>query len=318
METRAPHMIVGLFVISLLLAGVGFGTWVANVDIDAEYKEYDIFMEGSVLGLYEQGTVFYLGIPVGKVLEIALAPDDPRMVQVTVQVRAEVPVNEGSRAVLELQALTGITNIQIFGGPPDAKELVIQEGQLRPVIPAEPSPLQEFFTQTPNLINELLLTVGRIREVFNEKNMKNISEILENANGISQNLNVGTKDLAKVVREARETMDSVKKTAEDFSKLAASGEALLTADGKQIVKEFSETLASARKIFDNVDSLIAANEGAITSFANSTLVEVTRLVMDLRKASQSLNRLMSRIESDPVGLLKGKNQSEYQPATNNE
>lgn len=315
METRAPHIIVGLFVMFMAAFAVAFGLWVANTDIDKEYVEYDIFLQESVLGLYEQGTVFYLGIPVGKVTEIALAPDDPRTVQVTVRIQAEVPVNEGSVARLELQALTGVTQIQIFGGAPDAAPLVPEPGAERAVIQAEASALAEFFEQTPNLVNELILTVGQIRTLFKEENIANIDAVLANVNTITLNLAEGTEDLDLLLADARMLISSFNDTSTQLTALLSSGADLMDAEVKDTLTQLTLTLADASKTFKRVDELIAANEGALTSFSNGTLVEVSRLIMDLRQSSQSLTRLLNSIEDNPVELLMGKDRPEYSPAS---
>jgi len=314
METRAPHIIVGLFVMFMAAFAVGFGLWVANTDIDKEYIEYDIFLQESVLGLYEQGTVFYLGIPVGKVTEIALAPDDPRTVQVTVRIQAEVPVNEGSVARLELQALTGVTQIQIFGGAPDAAALVPAPGADRAVIQAEASALSAFFEQTPNLVNELILAVGQIRTLFKDENMANIDATLVNLNALTSNLAGGTEDLDLLLADARTLISSFNETSIQLNALLSSGTDLMDDELKDTLAQLTITLADASATFRRVDEVIAANEGAITSFANGTLVEVSRLIMDLRQSSQSLTRLLNSIEDNPVDLLMGKDRPEYSPA----
>lgn len=59
METRAHHLLIGSFVLIAMMGLAAFFIWVAKIDIDADYIEYDIYFQGSVAGLYEDGTVFY-------------------------------------------------------------------------------------------------------------------------------------------------------------------------------------------------------------------------------------------------------------------
>ena len=184
METRASHILVGGFVLAFLAGIVGFAIWIAKVDLDAEYKDYDIYFDDTVSGLVKRGTVFYLGIPGGEVRDITLAPHDPRKVRVWVRLRAEVPVNEGAVARLEFQGFTGVAYIELDGGPPTAPLLAPHPGQERPVIPAETSGLQAIFQSAPDLLDATGLVVAQVQKLLNDENIAEVSSILKNANSL--------------------------------------------------------------------------------------------------------------------------------------
>ncbi|MBL4790248.1 MAG: MCE family protein, partial [Kordiimonadaceae bacterium] len=94
METRASHVLVGSFVLAFLAGILGFGVWIANVDLRAEYRDYDIYFDGTVSGLYKRSIVYYSGIPVGDVRDITLDPNDTQKVKVWVRLKADIPVTE--------------------------------------------------------------------------------------------------------------------------------------------------------------------------------------------------------------------------------
>ncbi len=318
METRAHHLLIGSFVLIAMMGLAAFFIWVAKVDIDTDYNEYDIYFQGSVAGLYEDGTVFYLGIPVGKITEIALAPDDPRKVQVAIRVRAEVPVLEGSRAVLEVQGLTGVAYIELRGGAPGSPLLLPKGDQDRAIILTEFSPLQELLEETPNLVNEAILTVASIRRVFNEKNAKNIDDILGNVNKLSSDLIVATGKLDYTIGEVNAMLDKIDEASLAVDDFAATGQAFFDKNGDALVAEFKATTKSATTLLNRIDGLVAANENAISGFANGTLPEVSRMVQDLRHAAQALDAITRKLEENPAGFLLGKNGPDYKPSADKE
>jgi len=311
METRASHILVGSFVLAFLAGLVAFAIWIAKVDLDAEYRDYDIYFDGSVSGLYKRSIVYYSGIPVGDVRDITLAPHDAQKVRVWVRLRAEVPVTDGAKARLEFQGLTGVAYIEIKGGPPGGASIVAERDQERAVIEAEASAFQAVFEGAPNLINNAIGAVVQIQKLLDDKNIQSVSNLLANTDQLTANLAKGTNDIETVVAQAREVLEKATEAADNISKLAASGNNLLENDAGRMVDEAVETMQAATKMLNRIDGLVAANEGNITQFVGNSLPEVSRMIVDLRATAQSLSRLMKRLEQDPAEIIFGGKEAQY-------
>jgi len=311
METRASHILVGGFVILFIAGLIGFAVWLAKVDLDREYIDYDIYFDGTVSGLYKRGTVYYLGIPVGEVRDITLAPHDPRKVRVWVRLDADVPVNEGATARLEFQGLTGVAYVELNGGDPERPRIEAMDGAPRPVIPSEASAFQELFENAPNLINEAIMTVVRLQMLLSDENLANVRELLASLSKTAGNVAGASEDLDGLVKDTRVTLQAAAIAAENLGKLADNGNALLEEDGKRLVEESVKTLEAARAMVARIDGLVAANEGNVTQFVGGTLPEISRMVMDLRRASRNLSRLIGRIEQSPGDALFGPGPEQY-------
>lgn len=311
METRASHILVGGFVLAFLAGLVAFAIWIAKVDLDAKYREYDIFFEGSVSGLYKRSIVYYLGIPVGDVRDITLAPHDTQLVRVHVRLRDEVPVTEGASARLEFQGLTGVAYIELKGGPQGGSRIQQKEGQEFPVIPSDPSPLLEFYESAPNLVNEAIRAVQQVQKLLSDDNIAEVGSILRNVDSVSANVARGTQNLDTLVADARTLMTQVGETADKISALADTGNALLEEDGKRLVNEAVETLDAAQAMLERIDLLVDANEETVTQFVSGSLPEVSRMIVDLRRTARSLSRLVTRIEQNPAEALFGPNESKF-------
>lgn len=312
METKASYMLVGGFVLTFLAGLVAFAIWIAKVDLDAEYKDYDIYFEGTVSGLLKRSIVYFQGIPVGDVRDITLAPDDPGKVHVWIRLRAEVPVNEESVAKLEFQGLTGVAYIELYGGTsPNAPPLEPHPGQERPIIKSEASPLLAIFESAPNLVNEAVLTIGQIQKLLSDENINSVSSTLRNTERLTGNLADGTEDLDVIVADVKQILDQAKVTVANVNALAETGNTLLEEDAKLLIEETVKTMQTATALLERVDGMVAANEGAVTQFVNTSLPEVSRMILDLRLTARNLSRLMSRIEQNPSEVIFGTKEAEY-------
>ena len=116
METRAPFVVVGAFVLAASAAVFGFVYWLHNTAGLGPRTTYHVQFDGSVPGLLVGAAVLFNGIRVGEVTEIGLAPDNPRRVDATISVASAAPVRPDTRVGLEFQGLTGVPVIALEGG----------------------------------------------------------------------------------------------------------------------------------------------------------------------------------------------------------
>jgi len=116
METRAPFVVVGAFVLAAILAVFGFVYWLHNTGGLGPRATYHVQFEGSVPGLLVGAAVLFNGIRVGEVTDLGLAPDNPRRVNATISVASTTPVRPDTRVGLEFQGLTGVPVIALEGG----------------------------------------------------------------------------------------------------------------------------------------------------------------------------------------------------------
>jgi phospholipid/cholesterol/gamma-HCH transport system substrate-binding protein len=162
METRARYVLVGLFTLLGLLAGLGFILWLAKVQLDRTYSQYDILFD-SVAGLGQASAVSYNGVNVGQVLSIDLDTEDPALVRVRIEIDANTPVRSDTVARLESQVVTGVSFVALEGGRADSEPLVAGLSAEVPVIASRPSLVQGLMTDAPDLLSEAILLMRDIR-----------------------------------------------------------------------------------------------------------------------------------------------------------
>jgi phospholipid/cholesterol/gamma-HCH transport system substrate-binding protein len=116
METRAPFVIVGAFVLAAIAAVFGFVYWLHNTGGLGPRAIYHVQFEGSVPGLLVGAAVLFNGIRVGEVADLGLAPDNPRRVDATISVASTTPVRSDTKVGLDFRGLTGVPVIALEGG----------------------------------------------------------------------------------------------------------------------------------------------------------------------------------------------------------
>ncbi|MGE5157824.1 MAG: ABC-type transport auxiliary lipoprotein family protein [Gemmatimonas sp.] len=132
METRAPFVLIGAFVLAAIVAVFGFVYWLNNTGGLGPRTTYHVQFDGSVPGLLVGAAVLFNGIRVGEVTDLRLAPDNPRRVNATIAVATGTPVRPDTKVGLEFQGLTGVPVVALEGG-----KLPPPSGQMPPLI-AEP------------------------------------------------------------------------------------------------------------------------------------------------------------------------------------
>jgi phospholipid/cholesterol/gamma-HCH transport system substrate-binding protein len=116
METRAPFVLIGAFVLAAIAAVFGFVYWLNNTGGLGPRASYHVQFEGSVPGLLVGAAVLFNGIRVGEVTDLGLAADNARRVNATISVASSTPVRADTKVGLEFQGLTGVPVIALEGG----------------------------------------------------------------------------------------------------------------------------------------------------------------------------------------------------------
>jgi phospholipid/cholesterol/gamma-HCH transport system substrate-binding protein len=156
METDDRHYFFeGLFIIVFTIAGALLFAWFGTFEHGDDVL-YRIRFSESVSGLTVGDPVKYRGVDVGTVKAMRVDPDDSRLVQVDVKIGKDTPVTTETKATLTMKGITGSLSVELTGGSPKAKSLVLAtpSGEV-PVIASEKSKFGTFFDELPKVMNKL-------------------------------------------------------------------------------------------------------------------------------------------------------------------
>lgn len=250
----------------------------------------------SVNGLNPQATVRYRGIVAGKVAGIGLDPGNPRDVLVTVRIRADLPVTQGTRARLATQGVTGLAFIALDDSGEDAAPLAGDPPRIR---------------LAPGLIDEVsaasLQTLTRVRELAerlaglaNPDNLARIERTLAHLERSSQGLE-------RTLQEAPQTLAAVRQvfSKDNLARISRSLDNLerLSGEAVPLAREGRTLLTRLQTVSERIDSLAGATGEGV---ATSTLPRLNGLLQELTITSRQLSDLLDEIDNSPQLLLLGR------------
>ncbi|HMS83905.1 MAG TPA: MlaD family protein [Nitrospira sp.] len=311
MEPKVNYVLVGSFVALLgvaILAGI---LWLGKSDYRGLYDRYEAHMAESVAGLSVDSSVKYRGVDVGRVRAIALHPDNPEEVLLTLDVVRGTPVKTDTIAVLETQGLTGLATINLTGGSREAPSLQAQAGQAYPVIKTGPS----FFARLDKTASRLLSEEG-LAQLLADLDLaaKGVANVLDEGNRTA--LTKTIQDLADVAQtlashktEIEQSLNGAAKSAENLSKLTASLNAQvppMLAGINNSVSAMNAATDELAKTTKTVGSVINDARPELQQFTKRTLPEAGQLVTELRQLTSTLTRVARELEREPSSLVFGR------------
>ena len=102
--------------------------------------------------------------------------------------------------------------MQISGGRQSSPELIAQPGEKYPVIQSKHSSPEKLFTDTPELINRILILVETVTRLFDEKNIQAIGDTLANNEEITATLADSAEKIDAFLLDASGTAEELRAT----------------------------------------------------------------------------------------------------------
>src|SRR4051812_6502789 len=211
METRANYAAVGAFVLAMVALAFGAVIWLAGGQLTTPQARYHIYFSGPVSGLREGAAVEYNGLPVGKVEQIRIDPEDVALIQTTIAIDPALVIRRDAVATLQSNLLSGVSFVQIRGGTQDAPPLEARGKQRYPVIRSAPSTLASVAESGPELLKKLNHTVDRFSLLLNAQNRQALGESLENMRVFTAGLAARNNDLAELAGNANSAATAASK-----------------------------------------------------------------------------------------------------------
>ncbi len=307
METRASHLIVGLFVLTLGIGSVLFGVWLAKREVDRTFATYDILFEGSVFGLQQGSQVVFSGVPVGRVKAIAIDRDDPSRVLVTVELEQATPVTTETTAILVPQGVTGLVVVELRGGDPTAPPpAAVADGP--PRIAGLPSALEQVFTSTPLLLAQGVEVLERLATALSDTNIEALGETLGHVETLTRSLAARGDDLDRLVDLGTELGEEARAALQAMAPLARLGER-----GDVALGEVQAAALATRNLAWRVDRLLAEAEQPIADFGDGGLYELGEMIREIRVLVAAMSRIATDFERDPASFLLGGSSRGFTP-----
>lgn len=292
-ETKVNYTIVGLFVILLFAALVAGILWLSGgAQYRKTYDTYLVYMDESVAGLNLNAPVKYRGVEVGRVKRISL--DQGERVRLELDIERGTPIKENTAAILKVQGLTGIAQIELTGGTRDARPLVARPGEEPPVIKTMPSLLTRLDTAVSDSIAGFNRVAQRIDAVLDEDNQRAFKQLMA--------------DMAKLSATLAARRDVIDAGLRDAAS-AAGNTAKASADLPRLIERISRSAAALEKMAGDASRASVAIRKTMTGVdqaAEGMVPELEQTLAEMRELSASLKRVSEDVGRNPNMLLLGR------------
>lgn len=223
MESKANYALVGIAVVILTLGLLAVGLWL-SVGFDRKaYHFYTVYMSESVSGLTEESTVRYNGVKVGTISKISIDKENPQQVKLILKIEDGTPIFENTRATLIMQGITGTTFLGLSANSPCKIPLKKLPTEPYPIIPYEPSFL--------NQVQKTMIDLSKNLKAFlSDENARNLKLTLNNLQKISKIFADNEQSIDGVLKKMPKLTDALQTSVTDFDKMSLS----LSAAGLQL------------------------------------------------------------------------------------
>ena len=299
MEREANYAAVGAFVLLVGLLGALFVYWYSDTREHRDYNRYEIYFTGSVSGLDKGAAVRYLGVGVGRVVDMRIDPRDSSRVEVIVDIDARTPISTHTVAQLNLQGVTGLLYIDLLEEHGNKSPGLAVAGIKYPVIRSAPSRFDVFLASLPELVAEAGKVVQQANNLLSNENLAAVGSALASLNKASSGLPQTVRDLNALIAQLREASAELGASARSVHTVIDQVEPDVRAIAQRM-HVIADNLAAAT---GQLDKVIAENRGDIRSFARNGLPEIERFVREGRAAAQDIRALSSSLRENPTQLL---------------
>lgn len=308
MENRSNNVLVGTIVLILLAAAILVTVWLASFG-GAHEKKYDILFKTSVDGLAKGSTVAFSGVPVGKIDDIALIPDQPELIRVRIQVKEDTPVLQGTTATVQ-GSFTGTSTINLDGAVRGAPPIDQPGPWGYPLVPPKAGGLGAILSNAPQLLDRLTTLTERMTDLLNSDNQASIKNILKHLDSLSGSLADRGPEIAATLAEARTAIAQAGDAAQKIGTFAQDTDASL----KPTLANLNDAVTSAKHSMASLDAALTDARPAIKSVATTTVPQLNQLIRDLGDTAASLQKLSGRLNSGGAGgLIGGEKLPDYKP-----
>ncbi|MCC6931814.1 MAG: MCE family protein [Deltaproteobacteria bacterium] len=302
MESQAKYFLVGIIVSMLIVAAIFFVLWVSDVDGDKGTRFYTVyFKEQGLSGLQVDSQVTMKGIKVGTVSEFKIRPNDVERVKVTLKLASNTPVKTDTRAVIKRNLLTGLAIIELAHTSNSTPELTeIPDGENYPVISEGQTPLDQLTSSVPNVINDASEVMQRLKYIFSDSNLENITSIIKNMESFSSFLGENRETFSQAANNLKETLENSKKLILAWEKTGRSVDNNVNTATKELVEALNQITETSKTLDEQSKSLTTSlNQNTV-----KLVSEVSNLARDLSIAAQSLAITLEEFE-EPRKVITG-------------
>jgi len=281
MVTKTQKVRLGIFLFFGILLLIIFIILIAGERLLERVDTYYIAYEDvSISGLQIGAQVKYHGINVGRVESLHIDPEDVNRVIVEVRVERGTPIKVDTEASLILVGITGLKQVELFGGTREA-ELLAPGGFIK----AGRTFFDDISFSVEELTTKLDRVLSNIDALTDQENQIKFSNMLTNLERISESSLTAVEQFEQTLNSP-EFQSIVSNTAKFTEELA---QIELTAT----LEELNAAIAQANQTFMHIDLMVIRSRRDILITFET-----------LKEAADNFEEFTRQLSEDPSLLLR--------------
>jgi phospholipid/cholesterol/gamma-HCH transport system substrate-binding protein len=282
--------------LALLVAVVGTTLW-------TDRDQYQVRYRISVSGLEIGAPVKYNGVRVGRVESIKIDPEQVSHTLVSISMETGTPIKENTRAVLNIQGITGLKFIELIGGTSEASTL--NPGS---EIEAGTSVVDKLTGQAENISIKAELLINQLLQLTGDSNRALVADVLERAGSLMNTID------KTITKNADELGNVMKGLSQASNRLAAALEEI-----RRAAQETREAVAGIRRATEKV--LDAKRVAGVLDEAREAIGDVRQRMGkdEMGKVTRLLEKLLTRTNAlvDRVDLVVDRSREDLRASLRN-
>ncbi len=288
MEYKKNEVKAGCFVMFSIVLLVVILIMVSGLDLLKKTNSYWTrfkYTSGIEIG----SLVRYGGMEVGKVKKMRISPDDNTYIEFLIEIDADVPVKEDSRAFITSIGLMGEYYIEITTGSPHAG--LVPPGSMLHC--KEVTPLMMLTENVDKLTNQLSETIDGINQLLGQNNQQEFHQILVNLNQL----------LERNQQSISTAMDNMNLVLADLGKISSKLDKMLGENQDQISASISNlegTLEQSQNAIKEFQTTLSS----LNSMMETQNVNYQTIMENLNRTAQNLEEFTTIIKEKPWSLIR--------------
>lgn len=286
MENRNSYTIVGVFFILCLLFFGLFAWWLSiKGDPNSQYKEYFVIAKELPNGVKDGTAVRFSGITAGFVKSINFVENSDD-IEITLNVKENMPVKKDSIAKVEVQGISGIAVINITKGYGERFKRN-ERAQLR----FDAGLFSKIGIQAETAAESINAILQKTNSALTEENIQKFSDFLTNIDNFS-----------KVIAD-KENLDNINqilsKANSIMTKIDDNSDILLKNTDKLIldIDKLALSMITTVKTFENSNKKGDYN---LNKILTPTMDELNNVLVELKRSLIDFQESINRLENNPM------------------
>lgn len=305
----SSSFLIGLFVIISIGVLVGTIFWLGANEFFKIKNTYVTYFDSSIQGLEKGSPVKYLGVPIGNVSNVSIAPNG-LFIEVEMQLDPKITITSGMRIKSEFSGIAGGKFLQIFKP---------EKGQSFPIMTLGFKPPHPVIHSAPSGIDEIAIAAKQVMEDLMQVQFSKISheliELMANFNSLLtdpsikksiDNVELATNNFASFFNQL-DTTKVVDNFINTSYNIANSADQLLATvnDLKKKVEKV-EVGQFLDKVYYDYDTTMKTVNNTIRKISLRTdllILSLNSLIEDIRKSNQELRNALQTLQDDPSNIF---------------